>query len=221
MKTFEQLSERQRKIMRFLSGFMSREGYPPSIREIGDAAGISSTSVVNYNLNKLVQAGFLGRQQRVSRGLRLLKEIPGMILPKSVSGEGPQFPVPLLGRIVASEPVPAPEDALAEDFVDVPAVWLRQEDPEAIFALKVNGDSMIDAMIQDGDTVLLRRQQTANDGEMVAVWLLERDETTLKHFYSEGERVRLQPAHPLMEPIYVAADQLLIQGKVLHVMRAL
>ena len=221
MKTFEQLSERQRKILRFMSGYMNREGYPPSIREIGDAAGISSTSVVNYNLNKLVQAGFLGRQQRVSRGLRLLKEIPGMILSQSVSGEGPQFPVPLLGRIVASEPVPVPEDALVEEYVDVPAVWLQQENPEEIFALKVNGDSMIDAMIQDGDTVLLRRQQTANDGEMVAVWLLERDETTLKHFYSEGERIRLQPAHPMMEPIYVAANQLMIQGKVLHVMRAL
>ena len=221
MKTFEQLSERQRKILRFMSGYMNREGYPPSIREIGDAAGISSTSVVNYNLNKLVQAGFLGRQQRVSRGLRLLKEIPGMILPQGVSGEGPQFPVPVLGRIVASEPVPVPEEALVEDYVDVPAVWLQQENPEEIFALQVNGDSMIDAMIQDGDTVLLRRQQTANDGDMVAVWLLERDETTLKHFYSEGERIRLQPAHPLMEPIYVAANQLLIQGKVLHVMRAL
>ena len=221
MKTFEQLSERQRKILRFMSGYMNREGYPPSIREIGDAAGISSTSVVNYNLNKLVQAGFLGRQQRVSRGLRLLKEIPGMILPQSVTGEGPQFPVPVLGRIVASEPVPVPEEALVEEYVDVPAVWLQQENPEEIFALQVNGDSMIDAMIQDGDTVLLRRQQTANDGDMVAVWLLERDETTLKHFYSEGERIRLQPAHPLMEPIYVAANQLLIQGKVLHVMRAL
>lgn len=221
MKTFEQLSERQRKILRFMSGYMNREGYPPSIREIGDAAGISSTSVVNYNLNKLVQAGFLGRQQRVSRGLRLLKEIPGMILPQSVTGEGPQFPVPVLGRIVASEPVPVPEDAMVEDYVNVPAVWLQQENPEEIFALQVNGDSMIDAMIQDGDTVLLRRQQTANDGDMVAVWLLERDETTLKHFYSEGERIRLQPAHPLMDPIYVAANQLLIQGKVLHVMRAL
>lgn len=221
MKTFEQLSERQRKILRFMSGYMNREGYPPSIREIGDAAGISSTSVVNYNLNKLVQAGFLGRQQRVSRGLRLLKEIPGMILPQSVTGEGPQFPVPVLGRIVASEPVPVPEEALVEEYVDVPAVWLQQENPEEIFALQVNGDSMIDAMIQDGDTVLLRRQQTANDGDMVAVWLLERDETTLKHFYSEGERIRLQPAHPLMDPIYVAANQLLIQGKVLHVMRAL
>ena len=221
MKTFEQLSERQRKILRFMSGYMNREGYPPSIREIGDAAGISSTSVVNYNLNKLVQAGFLGRQQRVSRGLRLLREIPGMILSQSVSGEGPQFPVPLLGRIVASEPVPVPEDALVEEYVDVPAVWLRQENPDEIFALKVNGDSMIDAMIQDGDMVLLRRQQTANDGDMVAAWLLERDETTLKHFYSEGERIRLQPAHPMMEPIYVAANQLMIQGKVLHVMRAL
>lgn len=221
MKTFEQLSERQRKILRFMSGYMNSQGYPPSIREIGDAAGISSTSVVNYNLNKLVQAGFLGRQQRVSRGLRLLKEIPGMIFSQSVSSEGPQFPIPLLGRIVASEPVPVPEEALVEDYVDVPAVWLQHENPAEIFALTVSGDSMIDAMIQDGDTVLLRRQQTADDGDLVAVWLLERDETTLKHFYQEGERVRLQPAHPLMESIYVAANQLLIQGKVLHVMRAL
>ncbi|MCY3835651.1 MAG: transcriptional repressor LexA [Anaerolineaceae bacterium] len=221
MKTFEQLSERQRKMLRFMSGYVNSQGYPPSIREIGDAAGISSTSVVNYNLNKLVQAGFLGRQQRVSRGLRLLKEIPGMILAQGVSGEGPQFPIPLLGRIVASEPVPVPEEALVEDHVDVPAAWLQQEDPSDIFALKVHGDSMIDAMIQDGDTVLLRRQPYADDGDMVAVWLLDRDETTLKHFYAEGKRIRLQPAHPMMDPIYVDAEQLLIQGKVLHVLRAL
>lgn len=221
MKTFEQLSERQRKILRFMSGYLNSEGYPPSIREIGDAAGISSTSVVNYNLNKLVQAGFLGRQQRVSRGLRLLKEIPGVILAQGVSGEGLQYPIPLLGRIVASEPVPVPEEALVEDHVDVPAAWLQQHDPSEIFALKVRGDSMIDAMIQDGDTVLLRRQQTADNGDMVAVWLLERDETTLKHFYAEGERIRLQPAHPMMDPIYVDAEQLRVQGKVLHVLRAL
>ncbi len=221
MKTFEQLSERQRKMLRFMSGFMDTRGYPPSIREIGDAADISSTSVVNYNLNKLVQAGFLGRQQRVSRGLRLLREFPGRVMSRHVSNEGPQYPIPLLGRIVASEPVPVPEEALIEDYVNVPALWLQHEDPTEVFALTVSGDSMIDAMIQDGDTVLLRRQQTANDGDLVAVWLLERDETTLKHFYQEGERVRLQPAHPLMEPIYVDARQLLVQGKVLHVMRAL
>ena len=220
-KTFEQLSERQRKILRFISGYTNAHNYPPSIREIGDAAGISSTSVVNYNLNRLVFHGFLGRQRGVSRGLRLLKEFPGRVMAAAVDGEGPQVPIPLLGRIVASEPVPVPEEALVEDFIQVPAAWLGPEDPAEIFALKVQGDSIIDAMIQDGDTVLLRRQQTANDGDLVAVWLLERDETTLKHFYAEGEQVRLQPAHPLMAPIYVDARQLLVQGKVLHVMRAL
>ena len=195
MKTFEQLSERQRKILRFMSGYMNSQGYPPSIREIGDAAGISSTSVVNYNLNKLVQAGFLGRQQRVSRGLRLLREIPGMIMARHVSGGGPQYPIPLLGRIVASEPVPVPEEALIEDYINVPAPWLQHEDPAEVFALTVSGDSMIDAMIQDGDTVLLRRQQTANDGDLVAVWLLERDENDAQAFLP-GRRAGAPAARP-------------------------
>ena len=221
MRTFQDLSERQRKILHHLSSYLCAQGFPPSIREIGDAAGISSTSVVNYNLNKLVQAGFLRREKHVSRGLRLIRDIPGAKSERAVFADGPEHPIPLLGRIVASEPVPVPEEALVEEHIDVPTAWLRNQEPREVFALTVSGDSMIDAMIQDGDTILLHRQQTAENGDLVAVWLLERDETTLKHFYLEGEQVRLQPAHPLMEPIYVDASQVLIQGKVLHVMRAL
>ena len=143
----------------------------------------------------------MGRQQRVSRGLRLLREFPGRVMSRHVSNEGPQYPIPLLGRIVASEPVPVPEEALIEDYVNVPALWLQHEDPTEAFALTVSGDSMIDAMIPDGDTVLLRRQQTANDGDLVAVWLLERDETTLEAFLSGRRAGAPATRHRLMEPI--------------------
>jgi SOS-response transcriptional repressor, LexA len=96
---------------------------------------------------------------------------------------------------------------------------LRGYDPAEVFALRVKGQSMIDAMIREGDIVVLRKQEVARDGEMVAVWLAERGETTLKYFYNEGDRIRLQPAHPTMPPIYVNPSQCHIQGRVLSVIR--
>jgi repressor LexA len=103
--------------------------------------------------------------------------------------------------------------------VTVPSELIGNADPSQVYALKVSGYSMIDAMINDGDTVILRQQATARNGEMVAVWLTESGETTLKRFYDEGNRVRLQPANPTMQPIYVDKDKVQIQGKVLAVLR--
>lgn len=225
MRDRTKLSERQRGILRFMEVYVEQHGYPPTIREIGLATGINSTSVVNYNLNKLVAAGYLSRSARASRGIRLVKSSPG-------KGKGSVIPVqpaalaskvPLIGQIVASQPVQIPEDMGhyydADSQIDVPPTMLRGVDPAEVYALRVKGDSMIDAMIRNGDIVLFRRQNTAKDGDMVAVWLDERGETTLKYFFLEGERVRLQPAHPTMDPIFVDSKHCQIQGRVLSVIR--
>ncbi len=220
MKKFDKLSERQRNILRFMQRYMDKNGFPPTIREIGEATGINSTSVVNYNLNKLVTEGYLERSDRVSRGLRLVGEIPGTR--RAVKTAIAAVRVPVVGQIVASAPVPVPEDAYFsdEDMLEVTQDMLRGNDPTQTYALRVKGDSMIDAMVRDGDVIILRRQEIAYDGDMVAIWLKGRGETTLKYFYNEGGgRVRLQPAHPSMQPIYVSAEECMVQGKVLSILR--
>jgi len=220
VKDFKKLSERQQNILRFMNKYMKRTGFPPTIREIGEATGINSTSVVNYNLNKLVDAGYLARSDKVSRGLRLISDIPGTRR-RVKKTQDESLKVALVGQIVASAPVEVPDEFAydEEDLIDVPPNMLGGVDPENAFALQVKGNSMIDAMIQEGDIVILKKQDVANNGDMVAVWLTERGETTLKHFFNEGEQIRLQPAHPTMEPIYVDANECLIMGRVLSVMR--
>jgi repressor LexA len=226
MRERTKLSEKQRGILRFIETFTDAHGYPPTIREIGQAIGIASTSVVNYNLDKLEEAGYLVRTSHSSRGIRLIKGA-------GTSGRKPALMtvqaalhvprVPLIGQIVASAPVPIPDDMGHyyddENMLDVPSSMLHGVDPAEVFALRVRGDSMIDAMIRNNDIVLFRRQNTASDGDMVAVWLIERGETTLKYFYPEGTRIRLQPAHPTMQPIYVDAATCEVQGRVLGVIR--
>jgi repressor LexA len=206
--------------LRFIETYLDAHGFPPTIRDIGEATGIASTSVVNYNLNKLVTAGYLSRSARSSRGLRLVKN-------GRKSAPQPVFPalsivrVPVMGQIVAGQPLPVFEDIRPDehDALEVTPMMLRGIDPNEVFALRVKGDSMIDAMISDGDIVLFRKQVTADNGDMVAVWLDERGETTLKYFYNEGERIRLQPAHPTMSPIYVNSAHCHVQGRVLSVIR--
>jgi repressor LexA len=222
MKDFDKLSERQRNILRFMDKYVDDNGFPPTIREIGKATGIDSTSVVNYNLNKLVQAGFLERAEAKSRGLRLIRLLPEGRRSK-VKASVELLRVPYIGQIVASEPVNVPDGLYPDEdnAVEVPASLLAGINPAEVFALTVKGDSMIDAMIKDGDTVILRKAETAKNGEMVAVWLTERNETTLKHFYEEGKRIRLQPAHPTMDPIYVDPRHCQVQGKVLSVIRSM
>ncbi len=207
------LTEKQKAILKFMQDFIEQHRFPPTIRDICNATGIKSTSVVNYNLNKLVNAGLLQRSQRKSRGLRL----------KDRADLHRVIRVPLIGTIGASEPVPVPEDIGAhydeDDLIEVMPMLLRGCDPAEVFALRVKGQSMIDAMIREGDIIVFRKQDVAQDGEMVAVWLSERGETTLKYFYNEGDRIRLQPAHPTMPPIYVHPAQCHIQGRVLSVIR--
>lgn len=224
MKEFNKLSERQRNMLRYIEKYTEDNGFPPTIRQIGENTGINSTSVVNYNLNKLVQAGYLMRSQHVSRGLRLTGPVPGGSKKSSkvpVQAAVTALRVPVIGHIFASAPVPVPDDySYDEDsMVEVTSAMLGGSDPAQTFALRVKGDSMMDAMIREGDIVIFRKQETAKNGDMVAVWLTDRSETTLKYFYNEGQRIRLQPAHPHMEPIYVEPRQCRIEGRVLSVIR--
>jgi len=213
------LSDRQRNMLDFIQRYTRDQGYPPSIREIGEAVGISSTSVVNYNLNRLVEEGYLDRHQNVSRGLRLTDKMSTAV--ERLSGV---LRVPLVGRIFAGQPVPLPGtgDPVfgADEGIELARGLLPVED--GLFALQVKGDSMIDAMVGDGDIVVMRRQPDWRNGDMVAVWLRSKEETTLKHIYKEGGRIRLQPANPTMKGFYVddPAD-VEVQGKVMLVVRQL
>ncbi|GIV63063.1 MAG: LexA repressor [Bellilinea sp.] len=225
------LSERHRKILEFLTRFQEENGYSPSIREIGDSINVKSTSLVDYYLNQLEQMGFIQRDTRVSRSIRVLEPAEQLLkrAVNTVRQAGRQFEdiisIPVLGRIVASQPIPVPPSDLAYFDPDYSVEIARsllptRERPEELFALEVQGDSMIDAMVNDGDTVILRRAQEANNGDMVAVWLDDRDETTLKYFYKEKDRIRLQPANPTMGPIYIENPaHLRIMGKVVMVIR--
>jgi repressor LexA len=177
---------------------------------------ISSTSVVAYNLKVLEQRGVLRREGKVSRGISI---------PKSdvITLTGLSTQVPLLGTITAGQPLPDPEDLSSDnaDYVDVPADVVPSTKLANVYALKVRGYSMIDALINDGDIVLMRYQETAEQGDMVAARIISDNAVTLKRFYSEGERVRLQPANVTMEPIYVAANDVRIQGRVVGVLRSM
>ena len=234
------LSARQRKILEYIIHFISEKEYPPTIREIGEKVGISSTSVVNYNLNKLENEALISRDRDVSRGLsvnwdRIIKlgltsELQ-ISLPAGMAENNPQpiehpngrLRVPILGNIAAGEPiqVEAIDPAFAEDFVELTNGILKN--PESLFALRVKGDSMIDASVLDGDIVILRHQETAEDGDMVAAWITGDEETTLKYLYREGANVRLQPANPnpAYQPIVRPANQVQINGKVVSVIRVI
>ena len=213
------LSERQKNILKFFLDFTQRHDYPPTIREIGKAVEITSTSVVNYNLNRLEDLGFIERERTVSRGIRLLE--PALALFRDgVSAMKELIEVPLVGRIVASAPVPVPGsdfEYMPDEFIPLARGLVR--DATDLYALQVQGDSMVDALVDDGDIVIMRRQKNAENGDMVAVWLRDREETTLKKIFVERERVRLQPANPYLGPIYVDAKNVEIQGKVILVIR--
>lgn len=215
----DKLSKRQRRMLRAIREFVQENGYPPSIRELGKLADISSTSVVSYNLDVLQRKGFIARDPDVSRGLRLLLDSDEESL-RQADG----ISVPLLGVIAAGEPIPIPDSSFAQ--ADYDAITLTPDlvpDTGDVYALEVRGTSMIDALIDDGDIVLMRHQTNARNGDTIAAWLKDEKATTLKTLYweQEGAVARLQPANPLMEPILVHAKDLEIQGRVIGVIRRL
>jgi repressor LexA len=234
------LTERQKKILEVLENYQENEGFPPTIRDIGEHASISSTSVVNYYLDQLQEMGYIERADRKSRGIRLVKPFGEAVsgtassmmqsTRQSIQNLGQAvvelLQIPVVGRIVAGSPMPVPASDFSyydpDSMVDVAASLLRSREKGAkdLFALEVQGDSMIDAMINDGDIVIMKPAETARNGEMVAIWLEDKEETTLKYFYLENGKVRLQPANPTMNPIMVDDPTTVrVQGKVVMVIR--
>ncbi len=210
------LGERHQRILDFIASYQREHKHPPSIREIGEHCDISSTSVVNYYLDQLEKSGHIERDRKISRGMRLTGNTP----------LGDMLRVPVLGVIQAGEPIPVPSNAdfasfTPEDSVEIATSLMPgKEKGKELFALQVQGDSMIDAMINDGDIVILKPTQDARNGEMVAVWLSDRNETTLKYYYKEKDGYRLQPANPTMKPIMLKKTEALeIKGKVVMVIR--
>jgi repressor LexA len=207
MKT---LSPKQKQILAFLRRFREEKDYPPTIRDILKACGISSTSVVDYNLKILEKEGYIRRDREVSRGIELLDGSQKRLVR-----------VPIIGYIAAGEPIPVPSSDTWEaeplDTVEVSSELVKGRGD--VYALKVKGNSMVDALISDGDIVLMQQAATADNGEMVAAWLKSEGETTLKKLYRERERIRLQPANSQMKPIYASPKNVEVQGKVIGVIR--
>jgi repressor LexA len=216
MRTADGLSSRQQDILRYIQQFVEEHGYPPAIRQIQEQLDISSTSVVAYNLKALESKGLISREGKVSRGIKIPQLTPLQINSRNT------FQVPLLGVITAGQPLPNPEDTSSapEDMIDVPSDVAPSDRLNDVYALRVRGHSMIDALIDDGDIVLLRYQETAENGQMVAVRIEDDNAVTLKRFYRDGGRVRLQPANVTMDPIYVDATKVHVQGRVVGVLRS-
>ena len=206
----DKLSPKQSAILEFLQQFREQRGYSPSMREIQQACYISSTSVVEYNLRILEQKGLLHRDREISRGINLPG---GLTTPRPIE-------VPLLGTIAAGQPIGVPDSgswaAVAEDTVAVPEAVVAGRLP--VYALRVKGTSMIEDLINDGDIVLIEQRTSVDNGATVVAWLKDQKETTLKRYYREGDRVRLQPANSTLQPIFVPARNLEVQGRVVGVM---
>jgi len=209
METTAELTGRQREIWSFLVGYVDRHGYPPTVREIGEAVGLASPSTVHAHLANLERAGLLRRDPTKPRALELVGRERGV---EPAVSELPRLP--LLGQIAAGGPLLAEQNV--EDEIAVPET-LRGD-----FLLRVKGDSMIEAGILEGDIVVVRRAQEARNGEIVVALAGDdesADEATVKTFYREDGRIRLQPENASLEPIYARHVQVL--GKVVGVFREL
>jgi repressor LexA len=207
------ISKRQQSILTFIDRFLDDNDYPPTIRDIQHELSISSTSVVDYNLKVLEARNLIRRNRNISRGIELVNR---------TNQRRNIITIPVIGSIAAGLPIPFPTDLIDAEHAETIEVGseLAPDGGRDLFALRVRGLSMIDALINDGDIVVLRKQETCENGETVAVWLRDEQETTLKRFYREGARVRLQPANTTMAPIYTAAANVEIHGKLVSVMRS-
>lgn len=225
------LTDPQIKVLKVIEEYQNSNGFPPSIRDIQDLGKFSSTSVVNYYLEQLETMGHIKRSGRVSRGIRLVRpfselaQSAGQKIQNVRESIQQVLRIPVMGRIFASEPVPVPPSDFAyldaESVVSVARSMLpAREKVEELFALEVNGDSMIDAMVNDGDIVIMKPAKDVHNGDLVAIWLRDKDETTLKYFYLEDGKVRLQPANPTMKPIFIDDPSTVdIQGKIVMIIR--
>jgi repressor LexA len=207
------VSRRQQAILQFIERFLDENDYPPTIRDIQSELDISSTSVVDYNLKALEARGLIRRNSKISRGIELVNRGVGR---RNVVA------IPVIGQIAAGLPIPVPGDLEGSDATESVELGasLVPNSGQGLFALRVKGHSMVDALINDGDVVVLKQQETCENGETVAVWLKDERETTLKRFYLEGDRVRLQPANVTMAPIYTPAENVEVQGRLVTVLRS-
>ncbi len=196
---------KQEAILSYIKREVSSRGYPPSVREIGDAVGLTSTSTVHGHLSKLEQRGLIRRDPTKPRAIEIIDD--------TFRAQAGQATVPLLGKVTAGSPITAVEDI--EEYLPAPPHGQNGHD---IFALRVVGDSMIDAGIHDGDIVYVRRQSTAGNGDIV-VAMTEDDEATVKRFFKEKDHIRLQPENRMLQPMLF--PHVTILGKVIGLWRTL
>lgn len=209
------LRPRQQQILDFIERFLDENGIPPTVRDIQRGCSISSTSVVDYNLRLMERDGYLKRRSEVARGIELLDET-GLPVANGAAR------VQIVGSIAAGQPIPAFSSEGVDSAAEFDIVEVRPDLKKrhgTLYALSVKGTSMIDALIDDGDVVVIKPTNTARNGEMVVAWLREEEEATLKKFFREGDQVRLQPANSTMDPIYVPADNVEVKGRVVEVLR--
>ena len=211
MRARKGLSQRQQQMLEFIRHFIRENGLPPTVRDIQAACEISSTSVVDYNLRLLQKDGYLNRRPDVARGIELV----GL----KVQGETEVVTVPIVAYIAAGEPRPALSENASESLGTVTVPPEMAPVSRDHYALKVRGMSMMDAFVTDGDIVVLEKVSMAGNGTMVAAWLRDEEEATLKHFYHEGQQVRLQPANSEMGPFFYSANNVEILGRVVGVIR--
>jgi len=200
------------RILKFIGKFLDDRGYAPTVRDIARGCKISTPSVVQYHLNKLEDEGHIQRDPEVFRSIQLVGRKRGAI-----------FEVPLLGSIAAGKPIPVPT---ADSWTSAPEETLQLTDEvirnrKGIYALRVKGNSLIDALISDGDIVLMQSASTVEEGEMAAVWLKTAQEVTIKKVYHKTDLIRLEPANREMAPMHFPPDEVEIQGRVIGVLRKL
>lgn len=200
------------RILDFIRKFLDERGYAPTVRDIARGCNISTPSVVQHHLNKLESQGHIHRDPEIFRSIQLVERKREAI-----------SRVPLLGTIAAGKPIPVPT---SDTWTSIPEETLQLTDEvtrgkRGIYALRVKGFSLIDALVGDGDIVLVQQTSTVEDGEMAAVWLKIEQEVTLKKVYHEAGRIRLQPANKEMEPMYYPPEDVEIQGRVIGVLRKL
>ncbi|TRZ96337.1 MAG: transcriptional repressor LexA [Dehalococcoidia bacterium] len=202
-------SQTRQRILKFIHDFVDDRGYAPTVRDILRGCSLSSTAVVQHHLNVLEREGYIHRDPEVFRSIQLLDR-------KNT------IRVPLLGSIAAGEPIPVPSsETWTSEAIEVLQLTEELTQGKEVYALKVNGLSMMDALIDDGDIVLMEPANTAEDGDVVAAWLKDKQEVTLKRFFQETGRICLQPANSQMKPIYVNPEDIEIQGRVIGVIRKL
>ena len=206
-----QLSPRRQQILDFIRGFIAKKGYAPTYMEILRACNISSLATVQHHLKILEREGYIQRAPEIYRSITLTERTE------------PTSKVPVMGTISAGQPIPVPQSDTWKqeplEMLEIPSEMTSAKND--IYALKVKGLSMIDALIDDGDIVIMQATNTVNNGEMAAVWLKAEQEATLKKIYRERDRIRLQPANNHMQPMYHSPDNVEIQGRVIGVIRNL